>query len=110
MSLEHAPPRQRGAAFTRYLTKSLVRARYGWKTTISVDRAWQKYGTLPPPTTYQGRHPLWAEDVLDRYDSRSQESTLTLEFKAAAQSRIQRLHQDGKLRKRRRVAKAKAHK
>jgi hypothetical protein len=109
MSLEHAPQRQRRAA-TRYLTKNDVRARYGWKTTISVDRAWKEYGTLPPPTTYRGRHPLWAEHVLEEHDARSQESNLAPEFKAAAEQRMKRMHQDGKLRKRRRAAKAKAHK
>jgi hypothetical protein len=106
MSLEHAPQRQRRAA-TRYLTKNDVRARYGWKTTISVDRAWQVYGTLLPPTTYQGRHPLWAEHLLDAHDARSQESSFTPEMRAETQQRTKRMHEDGKLRKRRRAAKAK---
>jgi hypothetical protein len=101
MSLEHSLQRQRRTS-TRYLTKELVRQRYCWKTKISVDRAWQKYGTLPPPTTYQGKHPLWAEHVIDEHDARSQESSLTSEFKAAAQRRMQRTHHDGKLRKQKR--------
>src|SRR6516225_4283227 len=100
MSLEHAPQRQRRAA-TRYLTKNDVRARYGWKTTISVDRAWKEYDTLPPPTTYQGKHPLWAEHVLDERDARSQVSSYAPELKAASQQRAQRMHDEGKLRKRR---------
>jgi hypothetical protein len=109
MSIEHAPQRQR-QVLRRYLTKNDVRARYGWKTTISVDRAWQKYGTLPPPTTYQGRHPLWAEHALDEHDARSHESSFAPEFKAAAQQRMKCMHQDGKLRQRRRAVEAKAHK
>jgi hypothetical protein len=102
MSLEHAPQRLRRAAQSiRYLTKELVRQRYAWKSKISVDRAWQIYDTLPPPTTYQGKHPLWAEHVLDEHDARSQESSLTPEFKAAVQQRMKRMHQDGGLQKRR---------
>jgi hypothetical protein len=52
----------------RYLTKDIVRQRYGWQSKISVDRAWQQYRTLPPPTLYQGRRPLWAEAILDQHD------------------------------------------
>jgi hypothetical protein len=52
----------------RYLTKFNVRDRYGWKTSISVDRAWRRFKTLPKPTLYHGRRPLWAEDILDRWD------------------------------------------
>jgi hypothetical protein len=109
MSIEYAPQRQRRAAPTRYLTKDLVRQRYCWKSKISVDRAWQVYGTLPPPTTYQGRHPLWAEHLLDAHDARSQESSFTPEMRAATQQHTKRMHEDGTLRKRkgRRAAKAK---
>jgi hypothetical protein len=65
-----APSRQRPAAkSTRYLTKEDVRIRYGWASKISVDRAWQVYKTLPKPTIYQGRRPLWALDVLDQHDA-----------------------------------------
>ena len=67
MFLEHAPQRQR-RAIRRYLTKDDLRQRYGWKSIISVDRAWQVYQTLPPPTIYQGRRPLWDEAILERHD------------------------------------------
>jgi hypothetical protein len=70
MSLEHAPARQRRANnFTRYLTKDDVRSRYGWKSKISVDRAWQRYRTLPAPTLFQGRRPLWDAKTLDAHDA-----------------------------------------
>jgi hypothetical protein len=52
----------------RYLRKSDVRVRYGWKSNLSVDRAWMKYHTIPEPTIYQSRAPLWAEEVLDKFD------------------------------------------
>jgi hypothetical protein len=55
----------------RYLSKFDLRARYGWKSSISVDRAWKEYHTLPPPTTYRGRFPLWDEAILDRHDARA---------------------------------------
>jgi hypothetical protein len=70
-------PKQRPAAASpppvrkpprRYLRKMDLCRRYGWKTTLSVDRAWQLYGTLPPPTLYQGRSPLWDETILDAHD------------------------------------------
>jgi hypothetical protein len=65
-----APSRQRPAAkSTRYLTKEDVRIRYGWASKISVDRAWQRFRTLPAPTIYQGRRPLWDEAVLDAHDA-----------------------------------------
>ena len=67
MSLEHARQRRAGQS-TRYLTKEHVRQRYGWQSKISVDRAWQQYQTLPPPTIYHGRRPLWDEAVLDQHD------------------------------------------
>ncbi len=70
MSLEHAPARQhRANNSTRYLTKDNVRSRYGWKSKISVDRAWKEYRTLPPPDLYQGRRPLWGEKTLDAHDA-----------------------------------------
>jgi hypothetical protein len=53
----------------RYLTKDDVRQRRGWKSKISVDRGWKEYHTLPPPTIWNGRFPLWAEDVLDAFES-----------------------------------------
>jgi hypothetical protein len=53
----------------RYLRKADLAERYGWKSTLSVDRAWQQYGTLPAPTIYRGRFPLWDEDVLDAHDA-----------------------------------------
>ena len=53
----------------RYLRKADLCIRYGWKTTLSVDRAWKLYGSLPPPTTWQMRSPLWAEDVVDAHDA-----------------------------------------
>jgi hypothetical protein len=69
MSRAPAPQRQRSAVrSTRYLTKEDVRIRYGWVSKISVDRAWQVYKTLPKPTIYQGRRPLWNEAVLDAFD------------------------------------------
>jgi hypothetical protein len=105
MSVEQAPQRAR---LRRYLTKNDVRQRYGWKTVVSVDRAVKIYGTLPLPTTYQGRHPLWAEHLLDAHDDRSQESSFAPEHKAASAQRAKRMHQDGKLRKQKRAAKARA--
>ena len=103
MSPEHA--RQR--PLRRYLTKRDLAARYGWKSTMSVDRAVKVYGTLPPPTTYQGRHPLWAAHVLDEHDDRSQVSNFAPEIRASSKRNIQRaLHT---LRKKRGRA-AKAHK
>jgi hypothetical protein len=53
----------------RYLRKIDLCARYGWKVTLSVDRAWQVYKTLPPPTIWQSRSPLWDEEVLDAHDA-----------------------------------------
>jgi hypothetical protein len=53
----------------RYLRKQDVRARYGWKAALSVDRAWKLYRTLPPPTTWQSRSPLWDEAILDQHDA-----------------------------------------
>jgi hypothetical protein len=53
----------------RFLTKRDLQDRYRWKTPLSIDRAWRLYGTLPPPTLYQGRRPLWAEDILDQHDA-----------------------------------------
>jgi hypothetical protein len=53
----------------RYLTKPEVARRYGWKAGSSVDRGWRVYGSIPPPTIYQGRRPLWAEDILDAHDA-----------------------------------------
>jgi hypothetical protein len=67
-----APQRQRRAnhvTFTRYLTKDDVRQRYGWASKISVDRAWQRYHTLPPPTLFQSRRPLWDAKTLDAHDA-----------------------------------------
>jgi hypothetical protein len=60
----------------RYLRKLDLRARYGWKSSISVDRAWKQYHTLPPPTTWRGRFPLWAEHILDAHDARARESSV----------------------------------
>jgi hypothetical protein len=65
MTLKHAPSRKQ----RRYLRKIDLCARYGWKVTLSVDRAWQVYKTLPPPTLYQGRRPLWDADILDAHDA-----------------------------------------
>jgi hypothetical protein len=57
----------------RYLRKKDVAARYGWKCTLSVDRAWKEYLTLPPPTTRQGKSPLWDEAILDAHDHQAVE-------------------------------------
>jgi hypothetical protein len=54
---------------TRYLTKDDIRVRRRWKSKISVDRAWKEYGTLPPPTIWNGRFPLWSEDILDTFEA-----------------------------------------
>jgi hypothetical protein len=54
----------------QYLTKDDVRKRRGWKSKISVDRGWKEYGTLPPPTIWNGKYPLWAEDVLDAFEAK----------------------------------------
>jgi hypothetical protein len=59
----------------RYLPKQDVMRRYGWKSTLSVDRAWKEYGTLPPPT-YIGRKPLWDEQELDERDAHARESSV----------------------------------
>jgi hypothetical protein len=73
MSLEPAPQRQRRAnRFTRFLTKTDLCRRYGWKTPLSVDRAWKEYRSLPAPTRYLGRRPLWAEHILDAHDAAHQ--------------------------------------
>jgi hypothetical protein len=48
--------------------------RYGWKAALSVDRAWRIYGTLPPPTTWQSRSPLWDEAILDALNARFRNS------------------------------------
>jgi hypothetical protein len=53
----------------RYLRKTDLCIRYGWKTPLSVDRAWQLYKTLPPPTTFLARSPLWDESILDAHDA-----------------------------------------
>jgi hypothetical protein len=53
----------------RYLRKVDLMARYGWKVAISVDRAWKEYHTLPPPTIYRTRFPLWDEAILDAHDA-----------------------------------------
>jgi hypothetical protein len=53
----------------RYLRKSDLCIRYGWKTPLSVDRNWKEYGTIPPPTIYRGRFPLWDEAILDAHDA-----------------------------------------
>jgi Lon protease (S16) C-terminal proteolytic domain len=53
----------------RYLRKMDLCRRYGWKAALSVDRAWRIYGTLPPPTTWQSRSPLWDEAILDAHDA-----------------------------------------
>ena len=66
----HTPPRPTPVRQPRrYLRKTDLCIRYGWKTTLSVDRAWKLYGSLPPPTTWQVRSPLWAEDILDAHDA-----------------------------------------
>jgi hypothetical protein len=55
------------------LTKDDVRKRRRWKSKISVDRGWKEYGTLPPPTIWNGKYPLWAEDVLDAFEAQMTE-------------------------------------
>jgi hypothetical protein len=52
----------------RYLRKKRVRERYGYESDRSIDRAW-KDGRIPPPTIYQGRYPLWDEELLDAHDA-----------------------------------------
>ena len=52
----------------RYLTKRDLCIRYGWKSTLSVDRNWRLYKTIPSPTLYQGRRPLWDEAIIDQHD------------------------------------------
>jgi hypothetical protein len=54
----------------RYLRKSDLCARYGWKAPLSVDRAWKVYGSIPPPTLYRSRFPLWDEAILDEWDAK----------------------------------------
>jgi predicted DNA-binding transcriptional regulator AlpA len=52
------------------LRKRRVAERYDCQTTRTIDR-WIKDGKLPPPTTYRGRTPLWAEDELDAFDRKA---------------------------------------
>jgi len=100
MSIEHAPRKPR-----RYLTKDDVRIRRRWKTKISVDRAWREYKTLPPPTIWNGRFPLWAEDVLDAFESEMAQRPPT-QYRPVAAHIIPA--QKALTRKRKRAAKARA--
>lgn len=56
----------------RYLRKRDLCERYNWKTPLSVDRNWKIYGTIPPPSLFRGRFPLWLESVLDEWDAAHQ--------------------------------------
>ena len=69
MAISERQRRTNHVTFTHYLTKDSVRQRYGWASMISVDRAWQRYHTLPPPTLFQGRRPLWDAKILDAHDA-----------------------------------------
>jgi len=51
----------------RYLRIIDLRARYGWKTSMSVYRAVRNH--LPPPSTYMATSPMWSLDVLDAWDA-----------------------------------------
>jgi hypothetical protein len=33
-----------------------------------VDRNWRLYKTIPSPTLYQGRRPLWEKAIIDQHD------------------------------------------
>jgi hypothetical protein len=55
-------------AARRYLRKADVRVRYGWKVSLSVDRAVRK-GQLPPPSTFIAKSPMWDAAVLDEWDA-----------------------------------------
>jgi len=52
----------------RYLRKKQLAERYGGVSERSIDR-WTRDGRLPPPTMFQGRFPLWSEEILDVYDA-----------------------------------------
>jgi hypothetical protein len=83
----------------------MVRQRYAWRSRLSVDRAWRQYLTLPPPTTWQGKHPLWREDLLDAHDTQSQRSTVPFseERKEWQRQHLARVHKErAKKRKRQR--------
>jgi hypothetical protein len=69
MAISEQQRRANHVTLTRYLTKDDVRQRYGWASKISVDRAWQQYHTLPPPTLFQSRRPLWDVETLDAHDA-----------------------------------------
>jgi hypothetical protein len=72
MSLEHAPQRQTHTRKSvRYLTKRDLQQRYGWKTGLSVTRNWKIYKTIPAPTIYLGRKPMWDAAILDAHDAQT---------------------------------------
>ena len=63
--MDHEEKRER-----RYLRKKQLRARYGYESDRSIERAVGD-GRLPRPTMSLGRFPLWAEDILDAHDARA---------------------------------------
>src|SRR5262249_3591469 len=68
MSLEQ---RQTPRKPRRFLTKRDLCTRYNWKTPLSVDRNWKIYKTIPGPTRFLGRKPLWDEEILDQWDAQA---------------------------------------
>jgi hypothetical protein len=80
----------------RYLDNRGVRARYGWRSSLSVARAWKVYGTLRPPSLYRGRHPLWDEQVLDEDDA-AQGAKVAQTAAAASAKAAQRYAERGEL-------------
>jgi hypothetical protein len=54
----------------RYLRKKAIAARYGNIHERSIARMVGD-GRLPPPDLYNGRFPLWSEDMLDRHDRKA---------------------------------------
>jgi hypothetical protein len=51
----------------RYLRKKQVARRYGGVHERTIPRMVAD-GRLPPPDRYNGRFPLWSEDMLDAHD------------------------------------------
>jgi hypothetical protein len=72
----------------RYLRKSQVMDRYGYRNARSVERAWQADPPrIPPPTLFRGRIPLWEEAVLDEHDAELVRAAIAMRSKASERGR-----------------------
>jgi hypothetical protein len=76
--VDHEEKRER-----RYLRKKQLRARYGYESDRSIERAVGD-GRLPRPTMSLGRFPLWAEDILDAHDARAARAQVSRRKQPAA--------------------------